>query len=279
MSDVFRYFKVFEALADIFRGSYPILDSPIEHKMWKEFIAFGLVPVTQVSAGTFRTDIVLKFPAMAMSNTSARVVVELDGKSYHHGLVDDFRDDFLYANLRIPICHVQGNFAQYAPQLTALKIVDIFFPEMRDRANGSDLFSRYMGCFFRIVENEDVLNVFLRRAGLPPFGSRELDLRLNGRLGRHAIPEKRDVALALCRAKKILPFRMAEFTEGWISPWSSSEYSTYQSRLEFRQALGNAVASMHPLQLAREYARWKFTGVQKDRVLSELAAYEKRRHK
>lgn len=279
MSDVLRYFKVFEALADIFRGSYPILDSPIEHKMWKEFMAFGLVPVTQVSAGVFRTDIVLKYPAMSMSNTSARVVVELDGKAYHHGLVDDFRDDFLYANLRIPICHVQGNFAQYSPQLTALKIVDIFFPEMRNRENGTDLYARYMGCFFRIIENEDVLNVFLRRSGLPPYGSRDLDMRLNGRLGRQATPEKKDVALTLCRAQKITPFRMAEFTEGWISPWGSSEYSTYQSRGEFRQAYGPSAITMRPLHLAREYAKWKYTGAQRERILGELVAYEKRRHK
>ncbi len=278
MAELFKYLKVFEALADIFRSSYPILDSPIEHKMWKEFLAFGLIPVTQVPAGVYRTDLVLKFPAMAMLNTPARVVVECDGRSYHHGLVDDFRDDILYASFKIPICHVHGNFAQYSPQLTSFKIVDIFFPEMRSRLPGTDLYERYMRCFYRIVEDENVLNVFLRRSSLPPFGSKDLDVRLNGRLGRSTTPGKKNVALALCRAQKKAPFKMSEFTEGWIAPWGSSEYSTRADRQAFMAERGIQANGLRPLPLAKEYAKSKMTGPQRERTLAELFYYEKRRH-
>lgn len=256
---------------------FPHFASPIEKNMWLEFTRLGLVPRTQQRAGPYKIDLVLKFPALSKHDSRQRVVVECDGKNFHHGLVDDFRDDMVYSELGLPVCHVAGNHAQYMAPWVALKIGDMFFGELRQTGPGLAQANVFLDYLKQASARIEVLNALLRRAGYPVYGSSELAAKMNGRLapGCKVTPEA--VVEVLFRAGCIHPFTLSEYSEGWVSPWQSSPYSTLENRAALRAALGPDARSMRPYQLAVEYARRFYSGTRRSETLVELASYSKKR--
>lgn len=105
----------------------PKWESPIERKLWYALRYMGVEVETQVSIGAYRVDMVL-FSRVSTNE----VIVECDGKDYHHNLIDEFRDDELIEIAKLPIAHISGSEISESPEKCALYIAERWFPRIMD---------------------------------------------------------------------------------------------------------------------------------------------------
>jgi very-short-patch-repair endonuclease len=105
----------------------PKWESPIERKLWDALRYMGIGVETQVSIGAYRVDMVL-FSRLS----SYEVIVECDGKDYHHNLIDEFRDDELIEIAKLPIAHISGSEITESPEKCALYIIERWFPRIME---------------------------------------------------------------------------------------------------------------------------------------------------
>jgi hypothetical protein len=276
--------KFSEMLRDLAHLQEPRWESPIERELRNILHTTRLVVRMQEKFGPFRVDMVLKYPYESSYGSSERIIVECDGSAYHFGLVDDFRDDQLYTYSQIPICHVVGRFINKCPELVALKIIDIFFPEMRTsedwRANEQD----YTNLLADLSYYENQLNILLRRAGLPDVRDSNFKSSFYDRTGKELYDHFEcgisfqewciDIAPALFRHGHLKPFTLEEFTEGWIYPFQSSGFSTKEKREYLRKKFG--YSSIQPYKLAEEYINLFYKGVEQENFLLLLRTYSQR---
>lgn len=103
----------------------PRWESPIERNLWDALRYMGVEVETQVSIGNYRVDMIL-FSRLSKNE----VIIECDGKEFHHNLIDEFRDDELIELASLPIAHVSGSEILKSPEKCALYIVDRWFPKM-----------------------------------------------------------------------------------------------------------------------------------------------------
>jgi hypothetical protein len=244
----------------------PELESPIEERLWHELTNSGIVARTQVDTGSFRTDQVLKLQAYfgdAGTASKPRVIIECDGKGWHHRLVDDFRDDELYRLTRLPICHITGKSIYWSPQMCTLKIIDIFFPEVRQTAN-------YRYLLIRLARSESQFNTLMRHSkqniGRSLYSASDNDdVKAHKRVQR---------VLDLFEKELLNQFSMQDFHEGWIYPHNSSPYSALDKREELRKSFNNQILS--PRDYARHYIMRFYTGDRQRQALAELDDFLKR---
>ena len=117
----------------------PRWESPIEQKLWYALRYMGIEVETQVSIRDYRVDMVL-FSRLSPNE----VIVECDGKEFHHNLIDEFRDDELIEIAKLPIAHVSGSEIVKSPERCALYIAERWFPELWIRWATQQLLRWYM---------------------------------------------------------------------------------------------------------------------------------------
>ncbi|MCP4370551.1 MAG: hypothetical protein GY797_20925 [Deltaproteobacteria bacterium] len=99
-----------------------VFESPIETILSETLVFCGLKVNNQVEIPPYRVDMVVS------NRDNRKVIIECDGKEYHHWVVDDFRDDELWMTSRLPICHIKGEHIVQSPENCAVAIINHFFP-------------------------------------------------------------------------------------------------------------------------------------------------------
>lgn len=105
----------------------PRWESPIEQKLWYALRYMGIGVETQVSIRDYRVDMML-FSRLS----SNEVIIECDGRDFHHNLIDEFRDDELIEIAKLPIAHISGSEIAQSPERCALYIVERWFPKIME---------------------------------------------------------------------------------------------------------------------------------------------------
>jgi very-short-patch-repair endonuclease len=99
-------------------------ESPIEHDLMVSLRLVGLQVEHQVWVGAYRLDMIV-----SSRLNSQKLIVECDGKDFHHHLIDDFRDDELRESSGYPVVHITGSAITYNAEECVVQIVDRWFPE------------------------------------------------------------------------------------------------------------------------------------------------------
>lgn len=99
-----------------------VFESPIETILSETLVFCGLKVDNQIEIPPYRVDMVVS------SRDNRKVIIECDGKEYHHWVVDDFRDDELWMTSRLPICHIKGEHIVRSPENCVVAIINHFFP-------------------------------------------------------------------------------------------------------------------------------------------------------
>ena len=99
----------------------------------------GIEVETQVSIRDYRVDMVL-FSRLSPNE----VIVECDGKEFHHNLIDEFRDDELIEIAKLPIAHVSGSEIVNPPKDALFTLLKDGSPELWIRWATQQLLRWYM---------------------------------------------------------------------------------------------------------------------------------------
>lgn len=99
-------------------------ESPIEHDLMVTLRMVGLQVEHQVWVGSYRVDMIV-----SSRLNSQKLIVECDGRDFHHDLIDDFRDDELRELSGYPVVHVRGSVIVHDAEYCAIHIIDRWFPE------------------------------------------------------------------------------------------------------------------------------------------------------
>ena len=101
----------------------PRWESPMEQKLLYALRYLGLGAETQVQIGEHCVDMIV-----FGRSSPDQVIIECDSTDYHHNLIDEFRDDQLIEQAKLPIAHISGTEIAESSERCALYVAERWFP-------------------------------------------------------------------------------------------------------------------------------------------------------
>lgn len=134
----------------ILTGEHSVTDSPIEEKLYKEFLTYNLKPITQYIEASFRID--LAFPEIPLA-------IEADGKEFHSTEEQKKRDEYKNRKLKErgwKVERLKGSFIHKYADVAVAKLILKYFDTKVSKDDLIRARGRIVSYFYRAGKDYDM---------------------------------------------------------------------------------------------------------------------------